>query len=138
MGRRRKERPVVTLSDIGDLAEVIRQELEDYSAKADEIMQEEIQKLGEDIVVELKGNAIIPQRTPGEKTYKKKFYIKKIGRGLGWSRIVVANKKYELTHLLEYGHVTRNGGRTRAFPHWKQAQQTVETLPERVRKALEK
>lgn len=126
------------MANIDDLADLITQELESYSADVDEVMQSEIEKLGKEVVLELKANSIIPQRTEGEKTYKKQFYLKKVSQGQGFKRVLVANKKYQLTHLLEYGHVTRNGGRARAFPHWQTAQQTVDTIPERIRKALEK
>lgn len=72
----------------------------------------------------------------------------------GWSKVirksaitrraglVLFNKKhYRLTHLLEYGHATRKGGRdTRAFPHISTAQnnieeQTVKELKEMINNA---
>ena len=121
------------MADVNNLAAAIAEELGKYSAEVDEAMQGEIDKTSKEIVKDLKNDPIIPEKT-GD--YKKSFYAKKLGQGKGYKRVVVANKKYRLTHLLEKGHVTRNGGRTRAFPHWVHAQEKADTLAERIKGAL--
>ena len=119
--------------DIDGLAAAIAEELEGYSQEVDDIMQDEIDTLSKEVRNNLKNNPIIPEKT-GE--YKKSFYIKKVAQGKGYKRLRVANKKHQLTHLLDEGHLTSNGKRTKAFPHWKEAQQLADTLPERMKKRL--
>lgn len=118
---------------IDGLADAIAEELESYSEEVDQAMQKEIDTLSKEIVNDLKNNPVIPEDT-GE--YKKDFYTKKAAQGMGFKRNIIANKKHQLTHLLENGHLTSTGGRTRAFPHWEDAQKMADTLPERLAKKL--
>lgn len=117
------------------LGEAIKEELEKYAAEVDATMQKETDKIAKEVLTDLKNNPNIPKKT-GE--YKKSFYIKKIAQGQGYKRVAIANRKYQLTHLLEKGHVTRNGKRTRAFPHWADAQKKAETLYNRMLEVLGK
>jgi len=55
----------------------------------------------------------------GEKPYRKSFSVRKSRSSSGLIvSVTLVNSKYQLTHLLEYGHALKGGGRARAFPHW--------------------
>ena len=123
------------MASVEDLANLIAQEMEQYSEDVDDIMQKEIDKISKEIVKDLKNDPIIPEKT-GD--YKKKFYAKKLGQGKGYKRVLIANKKAWLTHLLENGHAIKTGGRTRAYPHWKHAQEQADKLAERIKEAIKK
>ena len=122
-----------------ELANAIIENLENYSESVDETVKNTVNAVSEEALQAIKDSPSI-QHLSGY-SYAKRFYAKKL-RAAGsdkWNyRIVIAMKApdYRLTHLLENGHATRNGGRTRAFPHWVNGQKVADTLPERLEEAI--
>ena len=123
----------MTNIDIDDLADFLQQEFLEYTEQVNAIVEDECKKVANEVKNELANNPNIPQSNASQKHYKKSFAVKK-NKDMNY---VIYNKKYQLTHLLEYGHATKNGGRTRAFPHWEQANEKVANIINTLKQRLE-
>lgn len=59
------------------------------------------------------------------------------GKRYSYTKQVWNKTNYQLTHLLEFGHLTRNGGRTRKFEHIRPVEDKLKKeIPKRVEKAI--
>lgn len=123
--------------EISELANSIAKELANYSAAVEVVVDKETRKLAKQITNELENDQSIPKSDADTKHYRDSFYMRKYGAKSKKRGYIIANKIYQRTHLLEFGHVTRNGGRTQAFPHWEQANRKAQTLAINIRKRLE-
>lgn len=113
-----------------DLKATIMDYLENYVEDIEDDVVDVTDKLTKDAVKEVKQNS--PR---GKGTRDKPYYA-------GWTRqkekskhrytIKIHNKtNYQLTHLLEFGHATRNGGRTKAIPHIRPIEEKYKKLYEK-------
>jgi hypothetical protein len=123
-------------------ADSLSKALTEVCDKYSEVVDKTLSEAAQDALHSLETNPNIPngaRRRTGKrkgKKYKESFWIYEEQRGFR-KTYTVANKQYQLTHLLERGHLTRNGmSRTRAFPHWKEAETWAQKLPERLKKEL--
>lgn len=118
---------------IDNLADEIMNGLKEYADLATDDLKKSIRKAGNAAKKEIAASA---SKDTG--TYVKSWSVKKTKETSNSLEVVVHSKnRYQLTHLLEYGHAKRGGGRVSARPHIAQAEENaIETLETEIARAL--
>ena len=106
------------VTGIDDIQKEIMKQLQYYAADVKEKVEEAQEATAAKMIAELKADS--PKGNRMKKQYAKGWGIKRMPK-----KIIVYNKtNYQLTHLLEHGHVTKNGtDRTEAQIHIRPAEE---------------
>ena len=118
---------------IGDLADVVMDGLNEYARLATEDMKESVRSAGKTVRKEIKGNA---PKDIGE--YGKSWRVKTVRETSQTLAVVVHSRnRYQLAHLLEYGHALRDGGRYEGEVHIAPAEELgIRQLQKEIERAL--
>ena len=114
-----------------ELASTITDWLTQYNEEATKVAKEVVDEMTEQVMEETKSHI-----SWNDKVYSKNFAIKKSFEDKRNKRNTwyVKPPYYRLTHLLEFGHATRNGGRTKAYPHVRYGQEILNEQFEKLMK----
>ena len=119
---------------ISQLSAAVMEQLNEYAELATEDMKEAVKKAGTAVRKDIEASA---PRNTGD--YAKSWAVKKRKETSNSLTLVVHSRnRYQLAHLLEFGHAKRGGGRVSAQPHIAAAEaKGMEQLEDEIRKALE-
>ena len=98
---------------IDRLADEVMKGLNEYAEVTTDNVKKAVRKAASTVRREIQTNA--PKKS-GD--YAKSWTAKKVRESSHTLEMVVHSRnKYQLAHLLEFGHCLRQGGRTKAIPH---------------------
>lgn len=118
---------------IDQMAEEIMKGLTEYADLAADDLKKAVKNAGNSVKKDLQVNA--PKDTGA---YGKSWTVKKVSESSSSIELVVHSKnRYQLAHLLEFGHAKRGGGRVAGKAHIAPAEEAaVEKLEREIEKAL--
>ncbi len=98
---------------VGELANAVMKELDDYAKLVTEDMKKAVKKAGTSVKKEIQANA--PKDSGA---YAKSWSVKNMKENSHALELTVYSKnRYQLAHLLEFGHAKRGGGRVPGRAH---------------------
>lgn len=107
--------------------------LDSYTDDVIEAVTNSVKEQAKETVAELK------QTSPKRKGVYARGWKMKTEKTLNSAPVIISNTHGQLTHLLEDGHALKNGGRTKAFPHIKTAEENAKLrLEEKIRGKLQR
>lgn len=118
---------------VDGLAAAIMEGLKEYADASASDVKKAVRKAGKTVKEEISANA--PKKTGA---YSKSWAVKTVKETSDSLELTVhSTSKYQLAHLLEFGHAKRGGGRTKALPHIAPAEENgTKQLEADIRKAL--
>lgn len=119
---------------IGSLSKEVIRELKTYAKVTTGKVKEAVKNVSKTVIEDIENTA--PKHTG---KYAKSWAVKTLNEtGSRLVLVVHSRNKYQLTHLLEYGHAKRGGGRVEARAHIKLAEEkAVKSFEEKIREAVE-
>lgn len=98
---------------VGELANAVMKELDDYVKLVTEDMKKAVKKAGTSVKKEIQANA--PKDSGA---YAKSWSVKNMKENSHALELTVYSRnRYQLAHLLEFGHAKRGGGRVPGRAH---------------------
>ena len=124
---------MATKVSIDQMASVIMDGLKEYADLATDDLKAAVKKTGNEVRKQIQSTA---PKASGK--YSKSWSVKTTKESSNSMEVTVYSRnRYQLAHLLEFGHAKRGGGRVAARPHIAAAEQAgIESFEQAIERSL--